>query len=64
MPKVETNARRILDRLASEGWIIDGGGKHTKLLHPAKPGQIIMVPRHREITPGTARTIARAAGWI
>ena len=64
MPKVETNARRILDRLAAEGWMTVGGAKHAELFHPNRPGTVIMVPRHRETVPGTARTIARAAGWI
>ncbi len=64
MPQVETNARKILDRLAAEGWAVEGGSKHTKLAHPSKPGIKIMVPRHRELTPGVARSIARAASWI
>jgi hypothetical protein len=32
--------------------------------NPAKPGVRILVPRHREQKPGTARSIARMAGWI
>ena len=64
MPKVETNTRRILDRLAAEGWIVEGGTRHTKLSNLAHPGQFITVPRHRELAPGTARSIAKAAGWI
>jgi predicted RNA binding protein YcfA (HicA-like mRNA interferase family) len=64
MPKVETNTRRILDRLAAEGWVADGGSKHIRLAHPARPGVKIMVPRHRELEPGTSRSIAKAAGWI
>ncbi len=64
MPHVETNTRKILDRLAGDGWIADGGAKHTKLSHTGKPEIKIMVPRHRELTPGVARAIARAAGWI
>ena len=31
--------------------------------HPAKPG-IIPPPRHRTLSPGVARTVAKAAGWI
>ena len=64
MPKVETNTRNILDRLAAEGWVSEGGSKHTKLANPSKPGIKIMVPRHRTLEPGTARSIAKAAGWI
>ena len=63
MPKIETATRKILERLVAEGWIVEGGTKHMKLGHPAKPGLTIMVPRRRELEPGTARSIARAAGW-
>lgn len=64
MPKVETNTRKILARLAQEGWTAEGGSKHTKLANPAFPGIRIMVPRHTELTDGVARSIAKAAGWL
>ncbi len=64
MPKVEINTKRILDRLTAEGWVGQGGAKHTKLAHPDHPGIRIMVPRHRTLTEGVARSIAKAAGWI
>ena len=64
MPKVETSTKRILDRLAAEGWVSQGGTKHDKLAHPGRPGIRIMVPRHRTVTEGVARSIAKAAGWI
>lgn len=63
MPKVETDHRRIVERLSREGWIEEGGSKHAKFSHPARPGATIMVPRHRTVSPGVARSIARAAGW-
>ena len=63
MPKVETNSQRILARLAQEGWLSEGGSKHTKLAHPGR-AEKIMVPRHRTLSEGVARQIARAAGWI
>ena len=64
MPSVETNTRRIIRRLEAEGWCHTGGGKHDKFEHPDKPGQLIVVPRHRDLVPNTARSIAKAAGWI
>ena len=64
MPKVETDARAIVARLLAEGWLSEGGAKHEKLAHPQRPGVKIMVPRHRTLTPGVARVIAKAAGWI
>jgi predicted RNA binding protein YcfA (HicA-like mRNA interferase family) len=59
----ETNTRKILRRLRRDGWIKAGGGPHDKLEHPDKPGALIVVPRHREQSPGVARSIAKAAGW-
>ncbi|MFG5118071.1 hypothetical protein [Methylorubrum sp. POS3] len=64
MPKVETSFRAIIDRLMAEGWVSEGGTKHEKFAHAAKPGIKIMVPRHRVLSPGVARTIAKAAGWL
>ncbi len=57
----ETNTNKIKARLEREGWVLVGGTKHDKY---KKPGHApIMVPRHRKLTPGVARTIAEAAGW-
>lgn len=64
MPAVETNRRKIVARLEREGWIVarqDGG--HDVFKHPERRGRVIL-PRHRTITPGTARQIAKEAGWI
>jgi predicted RNA binding protein YcfA (HicA-like mRNA interferase family) len=64
MPFHETQTRKIVARLEREGWVDVGGGKHDKFEHPARPGVLIIVPRHREQSPGVARSIARAAGWL
>lgn len=64
MPLIETNTRKIIARLLREGWINTGGGKHEKYEHPKRPEVMIIVPRHREQSPGVARSIARLAGWI
>jgi predicted RNA binding protein YcfA (HicA-like mRNA interferase family) len=61
---METNTRKIVARLQSEGWVKEAGGKHDKFTHPAKPGMLIVVPRHRELSPGVARSVAKSAGWI
>ena len=63
MAALETNSRKIRARLEREGWIDIGGGKHDVFKHPAKAGQVV-VPRHRELSRGVARSIAKAAGWI
>ncbi|QND57249.1 MULTISPECIES: type II toxin-antitoxin system HicA family toxin [Mesorhizobium] len=64
MPLIETNTRKIVTRLLRDGWLSVGGGKHDKYEHSDRPEVIIIVPRHREQSPGVARSIARLAGWI
>ena len=63
MPKPETNTRKIVAKLLAEGWRDVGGGSHDRFIHDNKSGVMITVPRHRELSPGTARSIAKAAGW-
>ena len=60
--KPETNRTRIVARLKAEGWVSEGGAKHEKFGHPSHPHKI-MVPRHNPVTPGVARSIAKAANW-
>jgi predicted RNA binding protein YcfA (HicA-like mRNA interferase family) len=60
---VETNIRKIVQRLTTEGWTSVGGGKHDKCVHPTKRDRVI-VPRHQTQTVGMARVIAKTAGWI
>ncbi|WFP77669.1 type II toxin-antitoxin system HicA family toxin [Mesorhizobium sp. WSM4906] len=64
MPLIEANTRKIIARLMRDGWTNSGGGKHDKYEHPDKPDVTIIVPRHREQSPGVARSIAKLAGWI
>jgi predicted RNA binding protein YcfA (HicA-like mRNA interferase family) len=60
---VETKTRLIIRRLKRDGWVGIHGGAHDKFEHPDKPGVLIIVPRHSEVSPGVARSIARLAGW-
>lgn len=64
MPKaiLETSRSRVVARLEREGWIPRHGGDHDVYKHPSKPGRII-VARHRTLSIGVARVIAKAAGW-
>lgn len=64
MLSVETNTRRIKARLLAEGWKHAGGAKHDKYEHPDKPGRAVIVPRRKAQKMGTARSIAKAAGWL
>jgi hypothetical protein len=33
-------------------------------LHPAREGVLIVAPRHKAVSPGGARDIAKNAGWL
>ena len=63
MPVFETSTRKIVARLVREGWRNVGGGKHDRFEHADRPDIMIVVPRHREQSPGVARSIAKLAGW-
>jgi mRNA interferase HicA len=58
----ETNRQKVIARLVREGWVERHGGEHDVFKHPARPGRIV-VPRHRTLSPGVARVIAKQAGW-
>ena len=49
-------------RLVHDGWINRGGGEHDVYVHPTQHGRIV-VPRHKDLSPGVSRTIAKVAGW-
>ena len=61
---IERNSRAILKRLRREGWVDVGAkGSHHKLKHP--DGRTIIVPHPKKDLPlGTARAIAKHAGWL
>lgn len=63
MPVPETNTRKITQRLEREGWQLKEGGEYSIYKHSGRPGVRIVVPRHRELSPGVARAIAKLAGW-
>jgi len=58
----ETSRSKVVARLVREGWeLARHGANHDIYRHGTKG--IVAVPRHRELSPGVARSIARAAGW-
>jgi predicted RNA binding protein YcfA (HicA-like mRNA interferase family) len=59
----ETNSRKIIERLTKEGFeLVSIRGSHHKY---RKDGKVVMVPHPKKDLPlGTARNIARQAGWI
>ena len=59
----ETNRRKVVARLVREGWSLVHGGEHDKFTHADHPGVMIVVPRHKELSKGVARSIERLANW-
>jgi predicted RNA binding protein YcfA (HicA-like mRNA interferase family) len=39
------------------------GGNHDIFANAKKSGTMIVVPRHKTVSPGVARKIAKEAGW-
>ncbi len=62
--QVERNSRKILARLRRESWVlVSVEGSHHKFRHA--DGRIIIVPHPKKDLPtGTARAIAKHAGWL
>ncbi len=60
---MERNSKLIVKRLLSEGWEhISTKGSHAKF---RKGGQTVIVPHPKKDLPsGTARSIAKMAGWL
>ena len=63
MARPETNRAKVVARLEAEGWTYDGGGSHDKFTRPGAAYPVI-VQWHRTLSPGVARAIAKAAGWV
>jgi predicted RNA binding protein YcfA (HicA-like mRNA interferase family) len=61
-PGLETNRAKIVAELERDGWQGHAGGRHDVFKHPVLRGRIV-IPRHRTLSPGVARAIAKAAGW-
>lgn len=57
------NSKEIVKRLEAEGWsLVSVKGSHHKY---RKDGQTVIVPHPKKDLPlGTARSIARVAGWL
>ena len=60
---MDTNSRTIVKRLLDEGWtIVSVKGSH----HKFRKGTVSLIVPHpkRDLPLGTARSIAKMAGWI
>ena len=60
---IETNSRKIIKRLEKEGFeLVSVRGSH----HKYRKGETVLVVPHpkKDLPPGTARAIAKVAGWL
>jgi predicted RNA binding protein YcfA (HicA-like mRNA interferase family) len=65
MPTFERNSREIIKRLKRHGWqFVKAEGSHHKFRHPDQAQPIIVLHPKKDLPIGTARAIARAAGWL
>lgn len=64
MPIPETDRGKVVARLQREGWILARHGAEHDIYKSVPPLGAISVPRHRALSAGVARQIAKAAGWI
>jgi predicted RNA binding protein YcfA (HicA-like mRNA interferase family) len=63
--RIETNSRKILQRLKADGWVVVSiEGSHHKLKHKGFRYPIILVHPKKDLPKGTARKIHKDAGWI
>lgn len=60
---IERDSRKILQRLKEDGFeLVSVSGSHHKL---RRDGRTVIVPHPQKDLPlGTARAIAKQAGWI
>ncbi|WP_040678517.1 type II toxin-antitoxin system HicA family toxin [Nitratireductor pacificus] len=60
---METNSRKIIERLKKDGYeLVNVRGSHHKY---RRGERTVIVPHPKKDLPlGTARNIARSAGWI
>lgn len=60
---METDSRKIIQRLKAEGYeLVSVSGSHHKF---RKNGKTVIVPHPKKDLPlGTARAIAKQAGWL
>lgn len=65
MPPIPTNSRDIIRRLRAEGWEqVRVAGSHH-IFKKSGIREIITVPHpEKDLPPGTARNIAKIAGWV
>ena len=64
MASAETNRSKIVARLTRDGWQLVRHSTEHDICRRQDGGGLIVVPRHRVLSPGVARSIAKKAGWL
>ena len=59
---METSTAKIIKRLKQDGWWLERNGKEHDIYRHSEKGEV-QVPRHRNLSAGVARSIAKKAGW-
>ncbi|MCF1502152.1 type II toxin-antitoxin system HicA family toxin [Afifella sp. H1R] len=60
---MEQQTAKIIKRLEKDGWYLArNGSNHDIYRHDVIEG-VITVPRHKTVSPGVWRSIAKKAGW-
>lgn len=60
---LDTNSRKVIKRLKAEGWTFRGANGSHHQFEKGKLRVTVVHPR-KDMSIGTARTIARTAGWL
>ena len=60
---LETDTTKIVKRLLRDGWYLHRNFVNHDIYRLAEKGKIQLL-RHRVVSPGVARNIAKAAGWL
>ena len=59
------NSRFLIGQLVADGWyLVRVKGSHHHFKHPIKPGLVTVPHPKKDLPIGTARSIARMAGWL
>lgn len=61
---IERDLMKIRQRLEREGWDKRDEGKHIVYTHQERPGRVVVPKGRGDLATGTARSIAKVAGWL
>ena len=60
---IRYSSRELIELITQNGWMLKSvRGSHHKFTHPEKPGVIIIAHPKKNVPPGTAAQILKAAG--